>query len=270
MGRRIDQPQDGALYVGHVVHKRARPKRHSLRYGVFAVLVDLDAVEAIGRRLRLFSVNRFNLFSLYAKDFGPVGAPPSLTNVKRRAEAMGLGDRVERISMLCYPRLLGFAFNPLTVYYLKDVGGRVIMLVYEVHNTFGERHFYDAVVEETADVLITHSLPKAFYVSPFNSLGGSYRFAVRPPAETVFTGITLSDAEGGLVTAYFEGERRALTDMQLLKLAVVYPFMTAKVVAGIYWEALRLWLKGVPLTLHLRRAPPAPRPIAGSAPKAAP
>jgi DUF1365 family protein len=270
VGRRVGQPQFGALYVGHVVHKRARPKRHSLRYGVFTLLVDLDTVEATSRGLKLFSVNRFNLFSLYARDFGPVGAPSSPSFVRRRAEALGLGNRVERISVLCYPRLLGFAFNPLTVYYLRDADERVIMLVYEVHNTFGERHFYDAVVEQVAGVPITHSLAKAFYVSPFNAPSGNYRFAVRPPADTVFTGITLSDAEGGLVTAYFQGERRELTDAQLLKLAIVYPFMTAKVVAGIYWEALKLWLKGVPLTLHLRRAPPASRPISGSEPKAVP
>ena len=99
-----------------------------------------------------------------------------------------------------------------------------------------------------------HSLPKAFYVSPFNGVDGIYRFAVRPPGERVFTGVTLSDSEGPVVTAYFEGKGEALTDGALLRLAVTYPLMTLKVIAGIHWEALRLWCKRVPVHDH-----PAPR-----------
>lgn len=252
MGSRIEQGADGAIYVGDVVHKRARPKRHALRYRVFSMLVDLGQLEALDRRLKLFSLDRFNLVSLYRRDFGPHDGSSILAFIQRKAQAAGLGERVARVRMLAYPRIFGYAFNPLTVYFLDDAAGKTIMLVYEVRNTFGEHHFYQAVVGES-DTLIDHSLPKAFYVSPFNAVDGTYRFSIRPPAEKVFMGITLSNAEGGLLTAFFEGEHRALTDSRLLKLLLAYPLMTAKVMLGIHWEALLLWIKGVPLTLKLRR-----------------
>lgn len=242
---------EGAIYVGDVVHKRARPKRHSLRYRVFSMLVDLDQLDSMDQKLRFFSLNRFNLVSLVTKDFGPRDGTSVASFIRRKAAAAGVPD-VARIRMLAYPRLLGFAFNPITVYYCEDAEGVVRFMAYEVSNTFGEHHFYQADVTPV-DGHIRHDARKALYVSPFNTMEGDYRFSVRPPTETVFLGITLSDVEGGLLTAYFEGERRPLTDATLLKLLLAYPFMTAKVVAGIHWEALLLWLKGVPPTLNLRR-----------------
>ncbi|WEK06411.1 MAG: DUF1365 domain-containing protein [Candidatus Devosia phytovorans] len=241
----------GAIYVGDVVHKRARPKRHSLRYRVFSMLVDLDRLDCLDEKLRFFSLNRFNLVSLVTSDFGARDGSSIAAFIHRQAAAAGVGN-IARIRMLAYPRLLGFAFNPITVYYCEDAAGVVRFMAYEVSNTFGEHHFYQAGVTPV-DGEIRHEADKALYVSPFNTMEGRYRFSVRPPAENVFLGVTLSDEEGGLLTAYFEGEERALTDATLLKLLLAYPFMTAKVVAGIHWEALLLWLKGVPPTLKLRR-----------------
>ena len=242
----------GALYVGDVVHKRARPKRHSLRYRVFSMLVDLDRLESLHEKLCFFSLNGFNLVSLVTSDFGPRDGSSIAAFVRRKAAAAGVGY-VARIRMLAYPRLLGFAFNPITVYFCEDAAGVVCFMAYEVSNTFGEHHFYQAAVDGAASGEIHHDAKKALFVSPFNTLEGNYRFSIRPPGENVFVGITLSTDEGGLLSAYFDAERRPLTDATLLKLLLAYPFMTAKVVVGIHWEALLLWLKGVPPTLRLRR-----------------
>lgn len=253
MGRAVDdgQAELGALYVGDVVHKRARPKRHALRYRVFSMLVDLDQLESLHEKLRFFSLNRFNLVSLVTSDFGPRDGTSIADFIRRKAAAAGVTE-VARIRMLAYPRLLGFAFNPITVYFCEDAEGVVRFMAYEVSNTFGEHHFYQAAVDASSGQ-VQHDARKAFFVSPFNTLEGNYRFSVRPPGDRVFLGITLSTGEGGLLTAYFDAERRPLTDATLLKLLLAYPFMTAKVVAGIHWEALLLWLKGVPPTLKLRR-----------------
>lgn len=246
-----DLAMPGALYVGDVVHKRARPKRHSLRYRVFSMLVDLDQLEALDKRLRFFSLDRFNLISLVTSDFGPRDGTSIAAFIRNKAAAAGVYD-IAHIRMLAYPRLLGFAFNPITVYFCDDAAGVTRFLAYEVSNTFGEHHFYEAAIDAAAPQ-IQHDAKKAFFVSPFNTLEGSYRFSIRAPLEHVFVGITLSTEEGGILTAYFEGERRDLTDAGLLKLLLAYPFMTAKVVLGIHWEALLLLLKGLPLTLKLRR-----------------
>lgn len=251
MGGGINPDTLSAIYVGDVVHKRARPKRHALRYRVFSMLVDLDQLESLDEKLRLFSLNRLNLVSLFIKDFGPRDGSSIAAFIRRKAAAAGVSD-VARIRMLAYPRIFSFAFNPITVYFCENAAGGTCFLAYEVSNTFGEHHFYHAAVDGSGSE-ISHDAKKAFFVSPFNTLDGSYRFSIRPPDEDVFLGITLSTGEGGLLTAYFQGNRRPLTDATLLKLLLAYPFMTAKVVVGIHFEALRLWLKGVPPTLKFRR-----------------
>lgn len=243
----------GTIYVGDVVHRRLRPKAHKLRYRVFSMLVELDRVDTLDKGLRLFSINRFNVFSLHFKDFGPRDGTSLAAFARQRASAAGISTPITSVRMLAYPRIFGYAFNPLTVYYLDDAAGRTVMLIYEVRNTFGEHHFYDAPVAVDGPQ-IEQSAAKAFYVSPFNSVEGDYRFTIRPPGEGVFTGIVLTTAEGPLLSAWFEGKRRALNDRELLKLVLAYPLMTTKVVVGIHWEALLLWLKGIPLTLWQRRA----------------
>jgi DUF1365 family protein len=168
-----------------------------------------------------------------------------------------------RIAILCYPRILGYAFNPLTTYFVHDRSGRLRLMIYEVNNTFGERHTYVLPVDGTgADGTVAQETRKVFYVSPFNQVEGRYGFRVTPPADTVALGVSLKTAEGPLLKAHFRGDRRPLTDKTLLAATARMPLMTLKVMAGIHIEAARLWLKG--LRIVRRPKPPAePFSIAG-------
>ncbi|MCW2308893.1 DUF1365 domain-containing protein [Rhodobium gokarnense] len=242
------------IYNGTVVHKRVRPKRHALSYRVFSCLFDVDRLSDLDRRLRLFSYNRFNLVSLNDRDHS--GSEPLGAYLRRVAEESGHGDGVTRFLMLCYPRVLGYVFNPLTVYYGLDGEGRVALMVYEVSNTFGERMTYVLPTEPEAEGVIFQECEKRFYVSPFNAVEGRYQFHVTPPAETVTVGVALRTGEGPLLSAHFSGDFAPFTDGRLLKALARTGWLTAKVIAGIHYEALRLWLKG----LRLKPRPAAPNP----------
>jgi uncharacterized protein len=229
------------LYVGDVVHRRVQPVKHALRYKVYNLFVDVDELPDIARRLRWFSYNRFNLFSISDRKFG-AGDGTSLRNhVWSLAEATGTD--VSRIFMLCYPAVLGRVFNPLTTYYCYNAAGGIRLMIYEVTNTFGERHTY--VIPAG---LGHQSHTKKFYVSPFNNVEGRYDFLAEAPDETLTLGISLRVNGEAVMQAWFRGERTTLTDGTLLRSFCSLPLQPLKVMAGIHWEAFKLWWKGLPLT----------------------
>ncbi len=236
--------EDGALYCGRVMHHRLRPYRRRFTYSVFSMLLDVDRLEALGRRLRLFSHNRFNLFSFHDRDHGPRDGGalrPWLDDVLDRA---GLAEAGHRVLLLCYPRLLGYVFNPLSVYYCHDAEGRLRAMVYEVKNTFGDQHCYVLPAEVDARGQVRHGCAKAMFVSPFIGMEAHYRFSVRPPGRELALVINESVPEGPQLVASFTGRRRPLGDAGLIRAFLRYPLMTVKVIAGIHWEALVIWLRG--------------------------
>lgn len=252
---------NSALYAGTVMHRRWKPKRHRLQYRVFSLLVDLDDLPVLPRRLKLFSHNRFNLFSLMDRDFGAGDGSALRPWVEVQLAAAGLESRDVRITLLCYPRILGYAFNPLSVFFCRRASdGALIAILYEVHNTFGDRHCY-LILVDPAEPMVRHGCEKSFYVSPFVAMQATYQFHVLPPALEAHAGDRLalviqeSDPEGPLLDASFVARRVALSDAKLLSLLARHPLMMLKVIGGIHWEALKLWLKGVKL-VH-RPQPPA-------------
>lgn len=248
---------ESALYLGTVVHKRLRPRKHALSYTVFSCLFDCDQLDALSTRLRLFSYNRFNLFSLRDRDHTDGRSLKS--HLRAIADQSGRGSEVDRFLMLCYPRVLGYAFNPLTVYFGVDADDRVRLVIYEVSNTFGERKIYVLPAEPDADGLVNQECNKRFYVSPFNAVEGRYSFHATPLSGRELTvGVALRTDDGPLLKAHFRGERRDLTDRTLMRALARTGWMTVKVIAGIHYEALRLWLKGLRL---VRRPPPPETPI---------
>lgn len=252
------------LYVGTVSHHRLRPKRHHLSYRVFSALLDLDELPLMDRRLRLFAWNRFAPYAFHDRDHGPGADAPLRPWVEAELARAGIDLGGGSIRLLCYPRILGYVFNPLSVYFCHKADGRLAAILYEVNNTFGQRHSYlipvQALPEDiSADPVVRQQCEKEFYVSPFLAVAGRYHFRVTPPAEKLVLDI-LQTAEDRLPTlhARFESTRIDLDDKALARCFLRYPLLTLKIIGGIYLEALQLWLKGVPL---IRRPPPPVHPV---------
>lgn len=246
---------DAVLYHGTVLHRRLRPKHHRLSYRVFSLLTDLDALPALDARLRLFSHNRINLFSLHDKDHGDGDGSPLRPYVEGHLARAGIDLEGGTIRLLAYPRVLGYVFNPLSVYYCHHADGRLVAVLHEVSNTFGQRHTYLVQVEDGAAPVIRHSAPKLFHVSPFMIMDCTYHFRLVPPADRVAVSIQQDGPEGTMLHASFVGEGEAISESALMRAFMRYPMMTLKVIGGIHWEALLLWRKG----LRILRDPGMPK-----------
>ena len=240
-----------SLYTGIVVHQRFKPRRHRLRYHLTQMLFDLDAMPS---GLVLFSVGQFNLVSFYERDHLDGSSTPLKAQVEHALTAAGLSPDGGSIRLLCMPRVLGHAFNPISVFFCYRRDNTLMAILYEVNNTFGERHSYLIPVDNTASGTIRHSCAKAFYVSPFMRMDMTYAFQVVPPDETTVVVIHGDDSEGRLITASFCGRRQTLTDLALLRMVLRHGLLGIKVLAAIHWEAAWLWLKG----LRPQPRPPAP------------
>jgi uncharacterized protein len=254
----MTKPLASALYPGHVTHARLRPKEHKLAYRIYSLLLDLDELDELDHRLRWFSVDRFNLFSFNRRDRGDGTGANLRAQVERAMRTAGIEPDGGPIRLLTMPRLLGWAFNPLSTFFCYRKNGELAAILWEVDNTFGQRHAYLIPVEKGPDGEIVQRCDKAFYVSPFMDMNLRYVFKLSPPGERLSITIDTFDAEGLLLTARHLARRTQLTDAALLKAFFAIPFLTLRVIGGIHWEALKLWRKGV---LLRRRPPPPDRPV---------
>ena len=251
---------NSAIFRGTVVHERLRPKRHRLQYNVFTLLIDLEELPKLNRLGALFGYNRPAILSFYDKDHGPTTGTALRPWVEARLREAGIEPDGGTIKLLCYPRILGYVFNPLSVYFCYRANGGLNAILYEVCNTFDERHVYVIRVDVGDHAVIKQSCKKMLYVSPFMEMSTTYHFRIVPPGDQLNIAIRQEDAEGLLFTAGFSGARTPLTSRTLARCLIAFPFLTIKVIAAIHWEALLLWTKGLRVFPHT----PAARPVDSS------
>lgn len=243
-----------ALYVGTVQHRRHRPARHRLRYGVFMLLLDLDELERLDRDFSLFGYNRTAALAFYDRDHGDGSGRPLRPQIEAQLAEAGIALDGGAVRILCMPRLLGYVFNPLSIYYCHRPDGALAAVIYEVSNTFGQRHSYVMPVRADGAKVVRHGCDKHFYVSPFIPMEAHYAFRLVLPGEDLAVVIRETDAQGPLLDASFVARRRPLSGGALARVLARFPLMTLKVMAAIHWEALKLWLKGA----RFHRRPPGP------------
>ena len=233
------------IYSGQVIHTRFKPKKHNFKYKVFSLLIDLDEIDKINNNLNFFSYNRFNLISFFDKDHGNRDGSNVKQWVKENLIKKNIKFQNIRVEILCYPRILGYVFNPLSILYVYNEKNALISIFYEVKNTFGEQHTY--IFETKDQKIIKNKCDKRFYVSPFIDMECEYNFSVTKPGDTISVIINQHDKKGKLLFASQDGKSQDLTSKNLIYNYIRHPLMTFKVIVAIHYEAFKLWFKKVKL-----------------------
>ena len=232
------------IYTGTVIHKRFKPKIHSFNYKVFSLLIDLSELDLMHKNLKLFSYDKFNIVSFYNKDHGPRDGSLLKKWVIKNLKENNIETNDIQIKLLCYPRIFGYVFNPLSVFYIYDKNLELISILYEVKNTFGEQHTYVFKSEKRKN-LIQHVCKKKFHVSPFIEMNCVYFFRLLKPGDKISVIIDQNDKEGRILYASQDGIKSELNNNTLIKAYLKHPLMTFKIILAIHFEAFKLWSKGI-------------------------
>ena len=232
---------NSCIYNGIVTHQRFKPIKHSLKYKTFSLLIDLDEIESLDKDISIFSLNRFNIFSFYTKDHGERDGSSVKEWILKTISKFNISKNITKIKLLCYPRIFGYVFNPLSIFYCyEDSNLRAIF--YEVKNTFNEQHTYIFKIKNNEN--IEQKCKKKFYVSPFMDMETYYNFKLLDPKEKLSVFIKQTDNKETILTATQTGDRKEFSFKQLVSNFFKYPFMTIKIISSIHYEALLLWKKG--------------------------
>ena len=237
--------KNSIIYDGKVIHKRFKPKQHYFKYKVFSLLIDIDELEIIQKKIKIFSYNKFNILSFFDIDHGPRDGTPIKNWVIKNLKTIGITNEKIQIQLLCYPRILGYVFNPLSIFFIYDEESKLISILYEVKNTFGEQHTY--IFKTENDKIIINNCTKKFHVSPFINMECHYNFRVLKTSEKISVIIDQKDKFGKLLYASQDGKAKDFSQKNIIISYIFHPLMTFKIIAAIHYEALKLWLKGIKL-----------------------
>ena len=232
---------NSCIYNGIVTHHRFKPVKHSLKYNTFSLFVDLDELEKLHNDIKIFSFNKFNLFSFYNKDHGPRDGSSLKKWVLENLKKFNINENISNIKLLCYPRIFGYVFNPLSIFYCYD-SEKLRAIFYEVKNTYNEQHTY--IFKVIDHEIIEQKCKKKFYVSPFMNMNTYYNFRLFNPNEKLSVFIKQTDDQGAILTATQVGDKKEFSFKQLLINFFKYPLMTIKIITSIHFEAFLLWKKG--------------------------
>ena len=235
---------NSCIYEGSVIHKRFKPKEHFFKYKVFSLFIDLSELNELNDKLNFFSLNKFNLISFYERDHGDRDGSSLVNWVKINLEKNDINIEDIKIKLLCYPRILGYVFNPLSIFFIYNKKENLVSILYEVKNTFGEQHTYVFKVENE-NKLIQNNCSKKFHVSPFIEMDCKYFFRILNPGKNLSVKIDQYDQEGKILFASQDGKRSDLTSKNLMNSYIKHPLMTFKIISAIHFEAFKLWIKGI-------------------------
>ena len=235
---------NSSIYNGTVIHKRFKPKSHFFKYSVFSLLIDLSELNQLERDIKFFSFNKFNLISFFEKDHGDRDGSSLIKWVKKNLDENEINSKDIKIKLLCYPRIFGYVFNPLSVFFIYDKSEKLISILYEVKNTFGEQHTYIFEVKDDLK-FFQHSCSKKFHVSPFIEMDCNYFFRILKPAEKISVIIDQYQSDEKILYASQDGKRTEFTSSELIKSYFKHPLMTFKIISAIHFEAFKLWAKGI-------------------------
>ena len=236
--------KSSSIYIGNVIHKRFKPKVHFFKYKVFSILIDISEINLLHKNLKIFSYNSFNIISFYDADHGPRDGTSVKEWVIKNLKDNQIDTKDIKIKLLCYPRIFGFVFNPLSVFFIYNKKSELISILYEVKNTFDEQHTYIFKSRENENP-IKHTCKKKFHVSPFIEMNCTYFFKILKPGDKISVIIDQYDEEGKLLYASQDGSRIELNNKNLFLSYLKHPLMTFKIIAAIHFEAFKLWIKGI-------------------------
>ncbi len=230
------------LWTGQTVHARFSPFENRFAYKIVLIDIDIDRLDEAGRLSALFNVNRPGLFAFNSRDHGDGDGTPLRPWAVAQFAKAGVDIGRGAIRLVTFPRHLFYKFAPLSLWYGYDEGGMLRSVVYEVRNTFGEKHCY---VAAAGDGRTQHDAEKNFHVSPFFDVTGRYRFTLHAPSDKLDVMVESVSPEGArLHMANIKAKARTANNRAFLLLALRNPLSTLGVTIGIHWEALKLWRRG--------------------------